>query len=187
MKGIILANLDGSTLQPTTAVVPKVLLPIADKPMIYYPLTALMQLGINEILIVSEGWAALNALLGDGRQWGDDVDLRYAVDTGFVPAFLDGEPAMLICGDDVEKCLLRYFVDGRTTGLRTDTSAALYQTSRFIAEFQEVMGTLIGSPEATALENGWLEPKKFVMQMADGKLKTEYEERLFDFAKGLLP
>ncbi len=189
MKGIILAGGSGTRLYPLTKVTSKQLLPIYDKPMIYYPLSVLMNAGIREILIIStpDDTPRFEALLGDGRQFG--VELTYAVQPspdGLAQAFIIGEE--FIGRDSVAMVLGDNIIHRH--GVKTRLPAAPRKNAR-----ARGVGNYVDDPERFGIVEFDAEGKAVSIEEKPAKPKSNYcvtglyfyDNRVVEYAKNLKP
>ena len=192
MKGIILAGGSGTRLYPLTKVTSKQLLPIYDKPMIYYPMSVLMNAGIRDILIIStpEDTPRFKELLGDGNHFG--VQLSYAVQEspdGLAQAFIigeefiGGEPVAMVLGDNI------FFGHGLKKRLRKAVKNAEK------GQGATIFGYYVDDPERFGIVEFDKQGKAISIEEKPAKPKSNYcvtglyfyDSRVVEYAKGLEP
>ena len=192
MKGIILAGGSGTRLYPLTMVTSKQLLPVYDKPMIYYPMSVLMNAGIRDILIIStpQDLSRFEELLGDGHQFG--VNLTYKVQTspdGLAQAFIIGEDFI---GEDTVAMILGDNIFAGS-GLNERLKAAVHNAESGVGA--TVFGYYVDDPERFGIVEFNSDGKAISIEEKPAKPKSNYcvtglyfyDNKVVEYAKNLKP
>ena len=188
MKGIVLAGGSGTRLHPITLGVSKQLMPICDKPMVYYPLSTLMMAGIREVLVITtpEDQGQFQRLLGDGSQWG--MRLEYAVQPrpeGLAQAFvigadfIGGDSVALVLGDNI------FYGTGLGTALRNNVDVSGGHIFGYHVTDPSAYGVVEFGPDGTVLSIEE-KPEKPKSSYAVPGLYF-YDSSVVEVAKGLEP
>jgi len=187
LKGIVLAGGAGTRMHPVTLAVSKQLLPVYDKPMVYYPLSTLMSAGIRDILLISTpaDLPLYERLLGSGDQWG--ISLCYRAQPrpdGLAQAFIIGrdfvgsDPVALVLGDNI-------FCGHGGRGvawLDTGTHESLLQAAMFIEALENRQGLKVGCPEEIAFRSGFISAEQ-LERLGLPLAKTAYGAYLLEIAR----
>jgi glucose-1-phosphate thymidylyltransferase len=199
VKGILLAGGSGTRLYPITKAVSKQLLPVYDKPMVYYPLSTLMMAGIREFLLIStvRDLPLFEQLLGNGEDWG--IRIEYAAQQapeGIAQAFVIGrdfvgrDSVALILGDNIFygqglgptlKQIANQESGATVFGYRVEDAGA--EASAFIGAIERRQGLRIAAPEEVAYRMGYIDREQ-LFRLAQGLLGNGYGEYLLGLAEG---
>jgi glucose-1-phosphate thymidylyltransferase len=189
MKGLILAGGNGSRLAPLTTAISKQLLPVYDKPMIYYPLSTLMLAGIQDILVIAtpQHTGLFESLLGDGSQWGLRIKHKVQPEPGGLAqafllgeSFIDGEPSCLTLGDNL------FYGQGLIE---------LFQRSAKLQRGAKIFAYKVRDPKSYGVVEFDPQGKVISLEEKPSKPKSDfavpglyfYDDRVCDFAKSLQP
>ena len=199
MLGVILANQATDALEPMTHVVPHALLPVFDKPLVYYPLSLFMRAGIRDVVVLARSRGAVERVLGDGSSWGLRISYGFvsgdggALVTLDVGTYLHGEPLderlerAIRDVDAGSRRISRLLEHVELDGLaRFDCSSpeGLIEASQYVQVVQRHHNELVASPEEIAYRRGWISTAQ-LDRLIEGLGKTDYASALRRVTTGL--